>query len=70
MEDFLLQYENDCFFNGNFELRLHLGEECIYKERLSKKSKIILVVNNFFQTIISSNNMNFITTSEWYRIMS
>ena len=49
MEDFLLQYENDCFFNGNFELRLHLGEECIYKERLSKKSKIILVVNNFFK---------------------
>ena len=55
---------------GNFELRLHLGEECIYKERLSKKSKIILVVNNFFQTIISSNNINFIPTSEWYRIMS
>ena len=48
MEDFLLQYENDCFFNGNFELRLHLGEECIYKERLSKKSKIIVVVNKFF----------------------
>ena len=64
MEDFLLQYENDCFFNGNFELRLHLGEECIYKERLSKKSKIILVVNNFFQTIISSNNINFIPTSD------
>ena len=64
MEDFLLQYENDCFFNGNFELRLHLGEECIYKERLSKKSKIILVVNNFFQTIISSNNINFVPTSE------
>ena len=50
--------------DGNFELRLHLGEECIYRERLSKKSKMIVVVNNFFQTIISINNMNFIPTWE------